>query len=327
MQTFKLSLLIMTALSLVSCTPPQSSSPTSKDSQTMISYETAGHTDEDHLYLEEVLGEKALSEVKSWNKRSLAELTADPRFSKMEAEALEILQSKDKIPYVSYRGGEVHNFWQDAQHVRGIWRKSTLESYLSANPTWETVLDFDALSKAEGKNWVYKGDSCLAPDYDICMVNLSDGGKDATVRREFNTRTKEFVEDGFVTEESKGSVNWLDKDTVLVSVDFGEGTMTDSGYPIVTKLWKRGTPLSDAKEIYRGTKDDVSVWSSAHVKSWSIIQRHFMNANIFGYPAKAVSCLNPLKFQCPIRQDFPPSLKVSNSPSSMMIGAGISQVI
>ena len=267
MNIFKLSLLMMTALSLTACDQAQSHTPKhsniSKDSQKMRSFETAGQTDEDHLYLEEVLGEKALSEVKSWNKRSLAELTADPRFSKMEAEALEILQSKDKIPYVSYRGGEVHNFWQDANHVRGIWRKSTLESYLSANPTWETVLDFDALSKAEGKNWVYKGNSCLAPDYDICIVNLSDGGKDATVRREFNTRTKEFVKDGFVTEESKGSVNWLDKDTVLVSVDFGEGTMTDSGYPMVTKLWSRGTPLSDAKEIYRGTKDDVSVWSSA----------------------------------------------------------------
>jgi len=149
--------------------------------------------------------------------------------------------------------------WQDADHVRGVWRKSTLDSYLSGNTAWETVLDFDKLSKDEGKNWVYKGNNCLSPDYELCIVNLSNGGKDATVRREFNTKTKQFVEGGFVTQESKGSADWLDKDTLLVSVDFGEGTMTDSGYPLVTKLWKRGTSLSEAKEIYRGTKEDVSV--------------------------------------------------------------------
>ena len=125
--------------------------------QKMIEYTAAGQTDDDHLYLEEVLGDKALAEVKAWNSRSLDRLMADPRFDAMQAEALEILQSKDKIPYVSYRGGEVHNFWQDATHVRGIWRKSTLESYLSGDTKWEVVLDYDKLAKDEGKNWVYKG--------------------------------------------------------------------------------------------------------------------------------------------------------------------------
>ena len=226
---------------------------------TMVEYNTPGQTDEDHLYLEEVLGEKALDEVKGWNEATLNRLMADPRFEEMQAEALEILNSKDKIPYVSYRGGEVHNFWQDADNVRGVWRKSTLDSYLGDNTQWETVLDFDALAEAEGKNWVYKGNDCLGPDYALCIINLSDGGKDAVVRREFNTKTKQFVDRGFVTEESKGSMGWLDEDTMLVSVDFGEGTMTDSGYPMVTKIWKRGTDLSEAKEIYRGEKEDVAV--------------------------------------------------------------------
>ena len=228
---------------------------------TMIDYTTPGQTDEDHLYLEEVLGVKALGDVKAWNTRSLGRLMADPRFKTMEAEALEILQSKDKIPYVSYRGGEVHNFWQDASHVRGVWRKSTLENYLSGKTEWETVLDFDKLSKDEGKNWVYKGNSCLSPDYELCIINLSDGGKDAVVRREFNTKTKSFVEGGFVTEESKGTMSWLDENHVVVGVDFGEGTMTDSGYPMVAKLWKRGTSLSDAIEIGRGEKADVGYWA------------------------------------------------------------------
>ena len=268
MKLYSFTCLLMLALCLSSCNPQShnhnnSHTHTNKDIHKMISYETAGQTDEDHIYLEEVLGDKALTDVKSWNKRSLDRLTADPRFAEMEAQALEILQSKDKIPYVSYRAGEVHNFWQDANHVRGIWRKSTLESYLSDTPEWETVLDFDKLSKEEGKNWVYKGNNCLAPDYDLCIVNLSDGGKDATIRREFNTRTKEFVKDGFVTDVSKGSVDWLDKDTLLISVDFGEGTMTDSGYPMAAKLWKRGTPLSSAQEFYRGSKDDVSIGAAA----------------------------------------------------------------
>ena len=226
----------------------------------MISYETAGQTDADHLYLEEVLGETALDKVKAWNGQTLDVLKADPRYEKFYSDALEILQSKDKIPYVSYRNDEVHNFWQDETHVRGVWRKSTLGSYLSDDIEWETVLDIDQLSKDEGKNWVYKGNNCLSPDYELCVVNLSDGGKDAVVRREFNTKTKQFVDDGFVTPESKGTLDWVDADTVVVGVDFGEGTMTDSGYPMIAKLWTRGTPLSEAVEIGRGEKADVGYW-------------------------------------------------------------------
>ncbi len=254
---------MITALALTACGQSDVSAPaeTLKDHvNTMITYDTPGQTDEDHIYLEEVLGDAALTEVKAWNKRSLDRLTADPRFAEMEAEALEILNSKEKIPYVSYRGGEVHNFWQDADHVRGIWRKSTLDSYLSGDTAWETVLDFDQLSKDEDKNWVYKGNTCLAPDYELCMVNLSDGGKDAVVRREFNAKTKRFVDGGFETAESKGTASWLDKDTLVFGVDFGEGTMTDSGYPMVAKLWKRGTPMSEAVELGRGEKADVGYW-------------------------------------------------------------------
>ena len=277
----KLTLMIGSALTLIACEAKTVSdavdasasgaseaasraTKTLKDMKhTMITYDKPGQTDDDHLYLEEVLGDKALSEVKGWNTRTLERLEADPRFADMQAEALEILNSKDKIPYVSYRGGKVHNFWQDADHVRGVWRSSTLESYLGANPKWNTVLDFDALAKSEDKNWVYKGNNCLAPDYKHCIVNLSDGGKDAVIRREFNADTGKFVEGGFITEESKGTADWLDKDHWLIGVDFGDGTMTDSGYPMVAKLWKRGTPLSEAVEIGRGVKTDVGYWPGA----------------------------------------------------------------
>jgi prolyl oligopeptidase len=230
--------------------------------QTKTLYQKPGQTDEDHLYLEEVLGERALSEVEAWNKRTLDQLMSDPRFDTLKTQALEILNSKDKIPYVSFKGGEVYNFWQDETHIRGLWRKSTLDSYLSDVIEWETVIDFDKLAADEDKNWVYKGNTCLGPDYEHCIVNLSDGGKDAVIRREFNTQSKTWVEDGFITQESKGTISWLDEDHVVVGVDFGEGTMTDSGYPMIAKLWKRGTPLSEAVEVGKGEQADVAYWGS-----------------------------------------------------------------
>jgi prolyl oligopeptidase len=233
----------------------------------MIGYTAPGQTDADHLYLEEVLGDKAIAEVKTWNERSLNRLTSDPRFAVLEGQALEILNSKDKIPYVSYRNGETHNFWQDAQSVRGVWRKSTLESYLSADTKWETVLDFDALATAEGKNWVYKGRDCLSPEYEHCMVSLSDGGKDAAIQREFNAPTKSWVEGGFITKESKGGSTWLDKDTQLVGVDFGPGTMTASGYPMTARIWKRGEGLGSAQEFMRGEPSDVGLWTGVHERA------------------------------------------------------------
>ncbi|RVU86571.1 S9 family peptidase [Leucothrix sargassi] len=212
-----------------------------------------------HLYLEEVLGDEALTKVRGWNALSKERLEADARFQALESNANEILNSKEKIPFVSYRSGKVHNFWQDETHVRGIWRSTTLESYLTDTPDWETVLDYDALAETEGKNWVFAGSDTLSTDHNKVLISLSDGGKDAKVVREFDLESKSFVEDGFITAESKGSVTWLDADTLLVSIDFGEGSLTDSGYPMITKLWKRGTDLSEATEIMRGERADVAV--------------------------------------------------------------------
>lgn len=241
-------------------TQPAAQTAAMVDNYVPAVYDMDGQRDEDHLWLEEVEGEAALNTVKAWNKRSLDRLKADPRYETLYNDALSILQSKDKIPYVSYRGGAAHNFWQDETHVRGIWRKTTMDSYLSDGTEWETVLDFDKLAEVEDKNWVYKGNNCLSPDYTLCMINLSDGGKDAVVRREFNTDTGEFVEGGFVTPESKGTMDWVDADTMVVAVDFGEGTMTDSGYPSTARIWTRGQPLEDAVEIGRGNQTDVGYW-------------------------------------------------------------------
>lgn len=221
-----------------------------------------GPEQDPYIWLEEARSEKALDWVRNENKRTLSVLEADPRFEQLKKEALAILDSKDRIPYVSFRPDGLYNFWQDKENPKGLVRRTSLESYKTENPGWEIVLDVDALAATEGKEWVYKGSTCLPPTLNKCMIALSDGGEDATIMREFDMRTKSFVEGGFAIEEkSQGGISWIDSDTLLVSRDFGEGTLSDSEYPITSRMWQRGTRLADAPEIFRGQSSDV--WAGA----------------------------------------------------------------
>ena len=221
-------------------------------------------TDSDpYLWLEEVEGEQALSWVRGQNERTLADLRSDPNYVEFEAAALEVLTSKERIPYGRIRDGKVYNFWQDETNVRGLWRCTSLESYRSDEPDWETVLDFDELSRAEDKNWVFKGADCFhdtSANRYYCLISLSDGGKDAVIKREFDLETRSFVEDGFVTPEAKQGSEWAGPDVLLIGTDWGEGSLTDSGYPRIVKRWERGTPLSEATELLAGDPEDVAVW-------------------------------------------------------------------
>jgi prolyl oligopeptidase len=219
--------------------------------------------DDPFTWLEDVEGEASLAWVRERNQRSLAVLQADPRYQKLYDDALSILESRDRIAYPALRGGRLENYWQDAANVRGVWRRTTLESYRSAEPTWETVLDLDALAKAESANWVYKGVQCLAPDDRLCLVNLSNGGKDAVQVREFDAISKSFVQGGFNLPEAKHRVSWLDEDTLLVASDFGPGTLTASGYPFIVKTLKRGQSLAEGREVYRGAATDGGYGLSA----------------------------------------------------------------
>jgi prolyl oligopeptidase len=212
-----------------------------------------------YLWLEEIEGEKALSWVKGRNEDSLAVLKAQPLFEEAYEKTLEILNSDERIAYPYIRGKYIYNFWKDEKYERGIWRRTTLAEYLKPSPQWEILLDIDKLCEEEGEKWVYKGNDGLYPDYTRYIVYLSRGGGDATVAREFNANSKEFVKDGFYLPEAKGSIYWKDRDTVYVQTDFGEGSLTESGYPRITKIWKRGTPLSAAKTIFEGEKTDVYV--------------------------------------------------------------------
>lgn len=215
-------------------------------------------SDDPFIWLEETRSDRALAWVRGENERVDRTLAADPRFAQLQAEALTILDAKDRIPGVGFTPYGMVNFWQDATNPRGVVRVTTLESYRTDNPSWQTILDIDALAKAEGREWVYKGMWCLPPAGTRCMVALSDGGKDATELREFDITTRSFVKGGFVLPESQGGAEWIDENTLLVSRDFGGGTITESQYPFTTREWKRGTRIEDAREIYRGDARDVS---------------------------------------------------------------------
>ncbi|WP_370650407.1 prolyl oligopeptidase family protein [Brevundimonas sp.] len=211
---------------------------------------------DDHLALEEVNGTEAMAFVAQSNQRALAALTGDRRYETFRQQAEAILTATDRIPGPSFLGEGIGNFWQDAANPKGIWRRTTLDSYRSSNTRWETLLDIDALSRAEGRDWVWKGADCLAPDETRCLISLSDGGKDAVVVREFDTSTGRWVEDGFILPEGKHRLEWLDRDTLLVATDFGAGTLTESGYPFIVKSLMRGQTLAQATEVYRGDIGD-----------------------------------------------------------------------
>jgi prolyl oligopeptidase len=210
-----------------------------------------------YLWLEDQESPRALDWVKAEDARSLKILEADPHYASFYADALKIAVSPDRLPEPEQRGSEIYNFWRDASHVNGIYRKTSLADYLTAKPTWKTVIDYDALGKQDNVKWVSKGLNCLYPGDHLCLVTISAGGEDADTQREFDLKTGQFVAGGFVLDHSKQTVSWLDKDTLIVARDWGAGTMTASGYPFVVKLWKRGTPLDSAKEIFRGKPTDL----------------------------------------------------------------------
>ena len=225
------------------------------------SAQTPGDQDP-YAWLEDVEGAKSLDWVKARNAKAEAEIAGTPAFKSLEADIRAILDSDAKIPGVEKIGDYYYNFWKDKQHERGIWRRTTLAEYRKPDPKWETVLDLDALNAAEGTRWVWHGADCLRPKYQRCLVALSPGGSDADVTREFDLATKQFVEGGFFRPEAKGGLAWIDEDTVYVFTDFGEGTLTTSGYPNIVKEWKRGTPMSAAKTVYEGKPGDMYIAAS-----------------------------------------------------------------
>jgi prolyl oligopeptidase len=213
-----------------------------------------------YLWLEEIESARALDWVRAQNARSLAVLEAEPAFESLRKEALAILTSQERIPFGQIRNGHVYNFWQDATHVRGVWRRASVKTYRSGKPEWETLIDYDALAGTEGRNWIRGAVACLAPEYRHCMIQLSDGGTDAAYWREFDTSAKRFVDKGFFLPEAKSRVAWIDKDTLLIGMDTGADSLTSSGYPRALRVWARGREYRDAPIFAEGQASDVALW-------------------------------------------------------------------
>ena len=214
--------------------------------------------DDPFLWLEDIDSDDALTWVRTRNETTAAEF-GDASFEQMRAEALEVLDTDTRIPYVRRRGDYLYNFWRDATNPRGLWRRTTLDSFRTASPTWDVILDVDELARADGENWVWAGADVIEPDHTKALISLSRGGSDASVVREFDMGNRSFVVDGFELAEAKSRVSWEDHDTVLVGTDFGPGSLTDSGYPRVLKRWRRGQPLTEAETLFSGSQSDVIV--------------------------------------------------------------------
>ena len=219
----------------------------------------AAEPDDPYLWLEDIEGQKALDWVRQKNKATLDLFESDPLYAQFKQTAERLVQDKERIPYGDLRDGYVYNFWRDEEHVRGIWRRVKLDGYLEKDVPWEVLLDVDRLAKQEDENWVFKRSIPLPPDYTRCLIELSRGGKDAVVVREFDVLEKAFVPHGFHLAEAKSDAAWFDRDTLIVGTDFGEGSLTTSGYPRILKIWRRGQPLEKAKTLFEGQTEDVAV--------------------------------------------------------------------
>ena len=247
-------IVLAASVALVACAPVEKK-PVNTSDRTAI-------PEDAYLWLEPTDAAKALDWVKARNAETMKAYSANDAFKTMREQILEVLDSDARIPFVGKMGEHYYNFWRDKANPKGLWRRTTLAEYRKEHPVWETVLDLDALSKAEKENWVWHGAQCLKPEYRKCLLSLSRGGADANVVREFDLNTKSFIKDGFYLSEAKSDIAWIDADHIYVGTDFGPGSMTTSGYPRISKEWQRGTPLSAAKLVYEGKNEDLAVSAS-----------------------------------------------------------------
>jgi prolyl oligopeptidase len=254
-----------------------------------------------YQWLEDVEGKKSLEWVEAQNKSTFDILSKQPIYQSVYDKSLEIYNSTDRIAAPSIYGKYIYNFWQDKEHERGILRRTSKEDYLGGDPKWEIVLDIDALSKADNKKWVYKGFDGLYPNYDRFLVNLSNGGGDAITVKEFDAVKKEFIKGGYEMPEAKGSLSYYDENTVIVSTDFGKGSMTTSGYARQVKLWKRGTPLASAKLVFEGKETDV--WASGYKMRDGDKKYMFMARGITFYTSETSVMVNDKLVKLDIPED------------------------
>ncbi len=217
--------------------------------------------DDPYLWLEDVEGEDALDWVARQHKSTLARF-GGTTFDADQALLTEIFDRPDRIPYVNRRGGLLYNLWTDADHPRGLFRRTTMESYRSAHTDWDVLLDLDALAEAEDEDWIWAGAVTLPPEHDRAILRLSRGGSDAVVLREFDVLNRCMVEGGFFLPEAKGGVDWLDRDHLLLSSAYGgDDKVTSSGYSRTVRLWQRGKPIESAPNLFETAPSHMAAWA------------------------------------------------------------------
>lgn len=243
-------------------------------------------SDDAYAWLEDVDGDDALTWVRNRNHDTEMTLAAMPGFRRTRERILQVLDSDERIPVVGKIGDYLYNFWTDAEHERGLWRRTTLDSYRTESPDWDILIDVDALNAAEDADWVWHGARILRPDCTRALVALSRGGADADCTFEFDLTRRSWVDGGFNRPESKGALDWIDEDTVFVFTDFGTGTMTTSGYPRTVRRWRRGTPMAHAEPIYAGDDEDMFILAvhdhtPGHERDLVVRNRAFYDAEVF----------------------------------------------
>ncbi|HME79695.1 MAG TPA: prolyl oligopeptidase family serine peptidase [Mycobacterium sp.] len=222
----------------------------------MTSPAPCDETNDPYLWLEDILGEEPLDWVRARNEPTVAEFSGE-EFERMRTQALEVLDTDARIPYVRRRGDYLYNFWRDAANPRGLWRRTTLDSYRSDSPDWDVLIDVDELARVDDEKWVWAGANVIYPELTRALISLSRGGSDAAIVREFDMSTREFVDGGFALAEAKSGTSWADPDTLLIGTDFGADSLTESGYPRIVKRWRRGQPVADAQTVFEGSPSDV----------------------------------------------------------------------
>jgi prolyl oligopeptidase len=301
--------------------------------------------DDPYLWLEEVSSPRAMDWVNAHNAKAQAVLEADPRYQAYYTEALAIAQAKDRIPFGRFLNGQVYNFWQDADHVRGVFRRTSLAGYEAQAPAWQTVLDLDSLAASEKANWVYKGADCARPAERRCLINLSDGGEDAVTIREFDLPTGKFVADGFVLPKGKQRVSWEDENTLLISREWAPGDLGRTGYPYIVKRLKRGQPLSAAVEVFRGGAEDGGYGVTPYVlrdgqnRTLAVIDRPLDTFRSETYiltpkgpqrvaiPAKAgLSDMVAGRVIIEIREDWTPAGSAATYPAGALLSVDLAQL-
>lgn len=219
-------------------------------------------TTDPYIWLEEVQDEKALDWAREQNRLSDEALTTLPVYTELRDRFIAVFNDRERIIYPEITGEMSYNLWQDEKNERGLWRRTTKKDYIAGKDNWETVLDLDLLSAAEGRKWVFGGATWLGPENRFCLLQLSDGGKDESIIREFDAVEKKFVDGGFSVAESKGSATWVDRDRIIVATNYGPGTMTSSGYPAVVKIWKRGEVPVNATTLHQTDTVNMGVFVS-----------------------------------------------------------------